>query len=90
MLGGLGVLASRDAVMIASGSLRRLRVVPGVLLAAEPARRGRHHPGDPRLARPGPDPRQHDGRAATVLAAATFTIHACREAIYLSAGHGRR
>jgi hypothetical protein len=89
--GGLSVLAARDTAMIASGSLQRLQVMPGVLLVAEPvcasagiALGARAWLGKDRV---GMDPLN---RLATVLAVTSFAIHAIREAIYLTPGHGRR
>ncbi len=85
--GGLSILAARDTVMIASGALPRLRVVPRALLVAEPACAsagivlgGRAWLGG-RAPASGP---------ATLLAVATFAIHAVREAVYLTPGQGRQ
>jgi hypothetical protein len=89
--GGLSVLAARDTAMIASGSLQRLQVMPGVLLVAEPvcASAGIALGGWAWLGKDGAgmDPLN---RLATVLAVTSFAIHAIRQAIYLTPGHGRR
>ena len=91
VIGGLCILAARDTAMIASGSPRRLQVIPGVLLVAEPvcASAG--------IALGGKAWFDEDGvgggplnRLATVLAVTSFAIHAIRQAIYLTPGHGRR
>ena len=91
VIGGLCILAARDTAMIASGSPRRLQVIPGVLLVAEPvcASAG--------IALGGKAWFDEDGvgrgplkRLATILAVTSFAIHAIRQAIYLTPGHGRR
>jgi hypothetical protein len=88
--GGLSALAVRDVAMIASGSLRRLRVVPGALLVAEPvcASAGIAFGARAWL---GQD-RAGAGLAgsAIMLAVTTLAIHAIRQAIYLTPGQGRR
>jgi hypothetical protein len=91
--GGLSVLAARDTAMIASGSLQRLQVMPGVLLVAEPvcASAGIALGGRAWLGKDGDGVgRDPLNRLATVLAVTSFAIHAIRQAIYLMPGHGRR
>ena len=85
VVGGLSVLAGRDAAMIASGSLQRLRMVPAMLLVAEPACAsagivlgtrawlGRGNLGGNPPVRP-----------ATLMAVTSFTIHAIRQALLIS------
>src|SRR5450755_1115900 len=77
VIGGLCILAARDTAMIASGSPRRLQVIPGVLLVAEPvcASAG--------IALGGKAWFDEDGvgrgplkRLATILAVTSFAIHA--------------
>jgi hypothetical protein len=56
---------------------------------------GHDSPAGPGVRGPRPGPAAMPGglaagRAATAAAAATFVVHAAREAIYLSPGHGRR
>ena len=89
--GGLSILAARDTAMIASGSLRRLQVMPGVLLAAEPvcASAGIVLGGRAWLGKDG-EALGRLNRLATVLAVTSFAIHAIRQAIYLRPAHGRR
>jgi hypothetical protein len=89
--GGLSVLAARDTVMIVSGSLRRLQVMPGVLLVAEPvcASAGIALGGWAWLGKDGVGVGPLN-RLATVLAVTSFAIHAIRQVIYLTPGRGRR
>ena len=91
VIGGLSVLAARDTAMIASGSLRRLRVLPGVLLVAEPicASAGIAFGGRAWLGKDGAGVGPLN-RLATVLSVTSFAVHAIRQAIYLTPGHGRR
>jgi hypothetical protein len=83
---GCGALFARDAQMTLTGAPARLRPLPRLLLRTEVPVSGsaagatllacwQHH-------RPGV------ARVAAVAAAATFAVHAVREAIYLSPGHG--
>ena len=91
VIGGLCVLAVRDTAMIASGSPRRLQVIPGALLVAEPvcASAGIALGGKAWLGKDGVGAGPLN-RLATVLAVTSFAIHAIRQAIYLTPGHGRR
>jgi hypothetical protein len=82
---GCGALFARDAQMTLTGAPARLRPLPRLLLRIEvPVSGGAA--GAALLAcwqqRPGV------ARVAAAAAAATFTVHAVREAIYLSPGHG--
>ena len=82
---GCGALFARDAQMMLTGAPARLRPLPRLLLRTEVPVSG-SAAGAALLAcwqqRPGMT------RVAAVAAAATFAVHAVREAIYLSPGHG--
>jgi hypothetical protein len=82
---GCGALFAQDAQMTLTGAPARLRPLPRLLLRTEVPVSG----GAAAAAllacwqqRPGV------ARVAAAAAAATFTVHAVREAIYLSPGHG--
>ena len=91
LLAGLSALLARDVAMIASGALRRLRPLPKVLLFAETmsAGTGIAMGARPWLMADPPQPVALTGRAGSGLTTATFTIHAIRQLIYLTAGQGR-
>ena len=80
-----GALFARDAQMTLTGAPARLRPLPRLLLRTEVPVSG-SAAGAALLAcwrqRPGV------ARVAAAAAAATFAVHAVREAIYLSPGHG--
>ena len=82
---GCGALFARDAQMTLTGAPARLRPLPRLLLRTEVPVSG-SAAGAALLAcwqqRPGV------ARVAAAAAAATFAVHAVREAIYLSPGHG--
>ena len=82
---GCGALFARDAQMTMSGAPARLRPLPRLLLRTEVPVSG-SATGAALLAcwqqRPAV------ARVAAAAAAATFAVHAVREAIYLSPGHG--
>ena len=82
---GCGALFARDTQMTLTGAPARLRPLPRLLLRIEVPVSG-SAVGAALLAcwqqRPGA------ARVATAAAAATFAVHAVREAIYLSPGHG--
>ena len=82
---GCGALFARDAQMTLAGAAARLRPLPQLLLRTEVPVSGAAA-GAALLAcsqqRPGV------ARVAAAAAAATFAVHAVREAIYLSPGHG--
>ena len=82
---GCGALCARDAQMTLTGAPARLRPLPRLLLRTEVPVSGTAA-GAALLAcwqqRPGV------ARVAAAAAAATFAVHAVREAIYLSPGHG--
>jgi hypothetical protein len=82
---GCGALFARDAQMTLTGAPARLRPLPRLLLRTEVPVSGTAA-GAALLAcwqqRPGV------ARVAAAAAAATFAVHAVREAIYLSPGHG--
>jgi carbon monoxide dehydrogenase subunit G len=82
---GCGALFARDAQMTLTGALTRLRPLPRLLLRSEVPLSG-SAAGAALLAcwqqQPGV------ARVAAAAAAATFAVHAVREAIYLSPGHG--
>ncbi len=82
---GCGALFARDAQMTLTGAPARLRPLPRLLLRTEMPVSG-SAAGAALLAcwqqRPGV------ARVAAATAAATFAVHAVREAIYLSPGHG--
>ncbi len=82
---GSGALFTRDAQMTLAGAPARLRPLPRLLLRTEVPVSGTAA-GAALLAcwqqRPGVT------RVAAAAAAATFAVHAVREAIYLSPGHG--
>ena len=85
---GCAALFARDVQMTLTGAPARLRPVPRLLLRAEVPVSG-SAAGTALLAaywqqRPGV------ARVAAVAAAATFAVHAVREAIYLSPGHGSK
>ena len=92
LLGGLSVLLARDVTMIASGSMTRLRPIPGLLLLAETATAGSSvalglEPliGVTRIV-PGGVPDDLGSK----LAKLTFSIHALRQSIFLSPSNGLR
>ena len=82
---GCGALFARDAQMTLTGAPARLRPLPRLLLRTEVPLSG-SAAGAALLAcwqqQPGVT------RVAAAAAAATFAVHAVREAIYLSPGHG--
>ena len=82
---GCGALFTRDAQLTLTGAPARLRPLPRLLLRTEVPVSG-SAAGAALLAcwqqRPGV------ARVAAAAAAATFAVHAVREAIYLSPGHG--
>jgi len=82
---GCGALFARDAQMTLAGASARLRPLPRLLLRTEVPVSG-SAAGAALLTcwqqRPGV------ARVAAAAAAATFAVHAVREAIYLSPGHG--
>jgi len=82
---GCGALFARDVQMTLTGAPARLRPLPRLLLRTEVPVSG-SAAGAALLAcwqqRPGV------ARVAAAAAAATFAVHAVREAIYLSPGHG--
>jgi hypothetical protein len=82
---GCGALFARDAQMTLAGAPARLRPLPRLLLRTEVPVSG-SAAGAALLAcwqqRPGV------AQVAAAAAAATFAVHAVREAIYLSPGHG--
>ena len=84
---GCGALFTRDAQMTLTGAPARLRPLPRLLLRTEVPLSG-SAAGAALLAcwqqRPGV------ARVAAAAAAATFAVHAVREAIYLSPGHGSK
>jgi uncharacterized protein YndB with AHSA1/START domain len=82
---GCGALFARDAQMTLTGAPARLRPLPRFLLRAEvPVSGGAA--GAALLACW--QQRLGVARVAAAAAAATFAVHAVREAIYLSPGHG--
>lgn len=90
LVGGLALLAARDATMIASGSLFRLQRLPAALLTAESVTATASLAlGAPAWLSRTSHPRS-SARTASQLATVTFAVHALRQVIYLSPGQGRR